>query len=37
MLRDIFSVAGLIAFILGVLLGSYVKSLVGQATSKVGG
>ena len=36
MLNDIFSLGGLVAFILGVFLGSWVKSLVGAARAKVG-
>ena len=35
MLNDIFSFGGLVAFILGVLLGSWVKSLVGGLKGKV--
>jgi hypothetical protein len=37
MLNDIFSLGGLVAFLLGVFLGTWVKSLVGQVSSKVGG
>lgn len=35
MLSDIFSLGGVVAFILGVLLGSRVKSLVGGLKGKV--
>jgi hypothetical protein len=37
MLRDIFSLAGLIAFIAGVLLSGWVMSLVGKGRAQVGG
>jgi hypothetical protein len=35
MLSDIFSLGGLVAFILGVLLGSRVKALAGGLKGKV--
>ena len=37
MLNDMFSLGGVVAFLLGVFLGSWVKSLFGAARSKVAG
>jgi hypothetical protein len=37
MLRDIFSLAGLIAFLAGVFLSGWVMSLVQRGRSKVAG
>ena len=37
MLRDMFTFGGWVMFFLGVFLGTWVKSLLGMAKSKVAG